>query len=727
MFTRNGTVTRPRLSIPLLVAVVLAGVLAGTTPAIGSASAAPMEIDSCTTITQPGEYVLTEDITNSNADTCIAIQASDVVLDGQGHTVDGVDDFSADGVVVFGRDGATNVTVTNLTVTDWGTGIVYETTTGDIRNSIAASNSRGVALTFGAGGIVVANTTVRENDQQGFYLQSAQGNRFVNNMARDNGWAYGSVSELQEGPSVNNTVENLVLESATVSFESKDIELGAVESPPAVPESLRNVGGYINVSATSEDAFLDLSVRYSDTDAADVEERSLRLFAFTDGEWTPVSESTVDPGANVVSGNVTTLADTTVLAALGEPPSEEPTGATETDTQSSTGERSEDPTTTESTADEHASPALDANESVPGQDSPRQEEEPNDEVANAMPIENGDTVTGEVEGSSGATDTFAIDVQKGATIVAEFSAPEGQITPSLLDPSGGTIDFIDAVYGANQIGRLNTTVTRTGTYYVKIANEAATGSSGQYFVYVEVEGQSETETDSQSSTGDRLPNTITIESTADERVSYEFTASGRVEPGSRANLVEAEVPDAINGSTASGSVALRGVDNYTFSGEITALSLDGGDAQVSINGEPIDPADFQSETETKTPTSTPVPTATTTSTATATPTPTTPPLRSTSTPASSTPTVTPNASSTPTSTMISPVSVEGILTGMQTSPGNATTTLGSTATDRRATSPAGTTPDGQTDAFGPGFGVPLTVVMVIAATVIRLLVARRRS
>ena len=131
MFTRNGTVTRFWVSISLLVVVVLAGVLAGTTLVIGSASAAPTEIDWCATITQPGEYVLTGDITNSNADTCIAIQASDVVLDGQGHTVDGVDNFPADGVVVFGRDGATNVTVTNLTVTDWGTSIVYETMTGD--------------------------------------------------------------------------------------------------------------------------------------------------------------------------------------------------------------------------------------------------------------------------------------------------------------------------------------------------------------------------------------------------------------------------------------------------------------------------------------------------------------------------------------------------------------------------------------------------------------------
>jgi hypothetical protein len=71
MFTRNGIVTRSRLGIPLLIVVVLAGVLTGTTLVIGSASAAPTEINSCTTITQPGEYVLTGDITNSNADTVL--------------------------------------------------------------------------------------------------------------------------------------------------------------------------------------------------------------------------------------------------------------------------------------------------------------------------------------------------------------------------------------------------------------------------------------------------------------------------------------------------------------------------------------------------------------------------------------------------------------------------------------------------------------------------------
>lgn len=48
------------------------------------------EIDSCTVIDDPGRYVLTENIEDSEANVCIDIRASDVHFDVTGHTVDGV-------------------------------------------------------------------------------------------------------------------------------------------------------------------------------------------------------------------------------------------------------------------------------------------------------------------------------------------------------------------------------------------------------------------------------------------------------------------------------------------------------------------------------------------------------------------------------------------------------------------------------------------------------------
>ncbi|WP_435079774.1 right-handed parallel beta-helix repeat-containing protein [Halococcus sp. AFM35] len=282
----------------------------------GAASTAtPTEIGSCTQITEPGRYVLTADIENSTADQCIQIFARDVVLDGAGHTIDGVDDFPTDGIVVFGSDGATNVTVTNATVTDWGGGIEYEASTGEIRDSVVASNSRGIAFTFGAGGIVVANNTIAENDQ-GIYLQSSSDNAITNTTASGNGQAYYSDSDPQEGPSINNTVRDLHLDSATVSFESKDVAVRTVGSSPTDPDNRTNIGQYVNASANSPDSFFDVSVSYEENDLGGVDESTLELWRY-DGDWSKVSESTVDMDANAVSANITEFANGSIFAPLG--------------------------------------------------------------------------------------------------------------------------------------------------------------------------------------------------------------------------------------------------------------------------------------------------------------------------------------------------------------------------------------------------------------------------
>ncbi len=85
----------------------------------GSVGATP--ISSCTTISSPVVYVLATDITNSSAFKCIEITASDVVLDGNGFTVDGVNkDFPSYGVYVDDSGNTlTNITVKKLNVTNW--------------------------------------------------------------------------------------------------------------------------------------------------------------------------------------------------------------------------------------------------------------------------------------------------------------------------------------------------------------------------------------------------------------------------------------------------------------------------------------------------------------------------------------------------------------------------------------------------------------------------------
>jgi hypothetical protein len=115
-------------------------------------------------------------------------------------------------------------------------------------------------------------------------------------------------------------------------------------------------------------------------------------------------------------------------------------------------------------------------------------------------------------------------------------------------------------------------------------------------------------------------NTLTIRSTGDGRVTYSVTVSGTIQAGPGVDTNNAERPDAVSQSTAVGSVAEGGVDNFTFTGRITRLTLSGEAANVSINGKQIDPAKYQRTTAPQTPTPTPTPTATPTVTSTATPT-----------------------------------------------------------------------------------------------------------
>lgn len=86
------------------------------------------EVDSCGDITEPGHYRLTSDLESS--ETCIRIGASNVTLDGDGHTVSTTDRHSP--AVEINGD---HVTVTNLTVTG-GSGIqAIETRNTTIRDS----------------------------------------------------------------------------------------------------------------------------------------------------------------------------------------------------------------------------------------------------------------------------------------------------------------------------------------------------------------------------------------------------------------------------------------------------------------------------------------------------------------------------------------------------------------------------------------------------------------
>lgn len=172
---RRGSSSR-RLFLRAL-GVAGGGLVVGTSGVAGRDS--PTEIDECTTITEPGEYVLAEDVSPTTVDGygCIDVRADDVVLDGRGYTIDGsaaVDDggrVRAAGIAVnpegtFEPDArpVENVTVRNVSVTGFATGIRYESVDGGrIAGVETADDGVGIALLFGARGITIEDSRLSES------------------------------------------------------------------------------------------------------------------------------------------------------------------------------------------------------------------------------------------------------------------------------------------------------------------------------------------------------------------------------------------------------------------------------------------------------------------------------------------------------------------------------------------------------------------------------------
>lgn len=143
--------------------------LAGGVPSVEDSGAVspgeqvPTGIDSCTTIDEPGEYVLTKDIEKGGktaiSKACITITADDVTFDGGDHRIDGRGVSHTKGVHV--RD-AEEVTVENVEVADWHSGLLVTGGSATIRNVTTFSNAYGVRLE-NATGATISDSTIEKN------------------------------------------------------------------------------------------------------------------------------------------------------------------------------------------------------------------------------------------------------------------------------------------------------------------------------------------------------------------------------------------------------------------------------------------------------------------------------------------------------------------------------------------------------------------------------------
>lgn len=143
---RSVPTARTAASI-LLVLLAIAGGVTPATAGASNAGAKAQTIDTCTTITEPGTYVLSENTTFKGTPTsgaCLTIQADNVVIDGQGYTFAGHGTSNTTGIRV---SGAENVTVKNIQIQEWHRGIHFQDTSDDtVQNASITSNAYGFYL-----------------------------------------------------------------------------------------------------------------------------------------------------------------------------------------------------------------------------------------------------------------------------------------------------------------------------------------------------------------------------------------------------------------------------------------------------------------------------------------------------------------------------------------------------------------------------------------------------
>jgi len=216
-------------------------------------------------ISQPGTYVLKNDISNSNQLICIEIRASNVVFDGGGHLIDGTDAEGSAGIFVNGIDyTVTGVTIKNVRIQDWYYGVYlygadnskiqsatlqsngftgavsYKNAVGNtITGCTITGNGYGLVFSDGATNGVVSDNKINQNDR-GLYVYSSDGiavtrNEFGNNIN----------SGLQLHTSGGGTIHNNRLNNnLNVAFTGEPFKANAWSvTPPATNWNPANIIG----------------------------------------------------------------------------------------------------------------------------------------------------------------------------------------------------------------------------------------------------------------------------------------------------------------------------------------------------------------------------------------------------------------------------------------------------------------------------------------------------
>ena len=109
----------------------------------------PTPIKSCRTISQSGDYVLTEDFGGATrlSNNCLIINASSVHIDGAGHTIKGRGVVDTTGILITSRSGLSDVTINSVRAAHWDRAIFIKNMSSvTIQNVSVNKNAEGISI-----------------------------------------------------------------------------------------------------------------------------------------------------------------------------------------------------------------------------------------------------------------------------------------------------------------------------------------------------------------------------------------------------------------------------------------------------------------------------------------------------------------------------------------------------------------------------------------------------
>src|SRR3989338_6650544 len=269
---------------------------------ISSVSAEPIAVDSCRVINQPGEYILTQDITNVQAG-CFRITANNVIFDGNGHVISGNELREDSDYGIFVRN-VSGFNLNNINIEEFNVGISLQYADDSVigNSSFKNSGSDGLEIinthgVFFANNVLsnnlikgsvsvqlylqessfnnISNNVISGSDQNGIYIHGGESNIFENNVLsynnyeqihleysdrnifKDNNF---SVSRLS-GIGMLDSHNNIILSNSFFSSERYSIYLSDSTNNLIKDNSLSNNGRYalyLEYGSNSNDFFNNL-------------------------------------------------------------------------------------------------------------------------------------------------------------------------------------------------------------------------------------------------------------------------------------------------------------------------------------------------------------------------------------------------------------------------------------------------------------------------------------